>query len=169
MSLNPDLKTLYPFDIDKAFEKISELGSNIVFSDGYAKVAQFLADGEVDMIVIPNGRMVPLIADGAPVAINWNQHLRFPNFFVIPRGAPHADAAKKFLAWVCEPERLAALAKPTNYGPINTDAYKFIDADVAPLLPGNPATAELGRIADTAWLGEHRQDIARGWARLGVR
>ncbi|MVA23872.1 extracellular solute-binding protein [Agrobacterium vitis] len=169
MTENADLAKLYPFEIDKAFDKIGELGDNMVFSDGYAKVVQFLADGEVDMIVIPNGRMVPLIAEGKPVAINWNQHLRFPNFFVIPKGAPHVEAAGNFLKWVCDPERLAALAKPTNYGPINTDAYKFIEPDVAPLLPGNPATAELGRVADTGWLGEHRQDIARGWARLGVR
>lgn len=169
MAVNPDIRALYPFDIDASFGKIAELGSNMVFSDGYAKVVQFLADGEVDMIVIPNGRMVPLIEDGKPVAINWNQHLRYPNFFVIPKGAPHRQAAQKFLNWVCEPERLAALAKPTNYGPINTDAYKFIDEAVAPLLPGNPATASLGRVADTEWLGEHRQDIARGWARLGVR
>lgn len=169
MAVNPDIDKLYPFDIDKAFGKIAELGSNMVFSDGYAKVVQFLADGEVDMVVIPNGRLVPLIAEGKPVAINWNQHLRFPNFFVIPKGAPHVEAARKFLSWVCAPERLAALAKPTNYGPINVDAYKYIDPDVAQLLPGNPTTAKLGRIADTGWLGEHRQDIARGWARLGVR
>lgn len=169
MAINPDLKTLYPFDIDKAFGKIAELGSNMAFSEGYAQVAQYLADGEVDMVVIPNGRMVPLLQEGKPVAINWNQHLLFPNFFVIPKGAPHVEAAKKFLNWVCEPQRLAALAKPTNYGPINTDAYKFIDKDVAPLLPGNPATAKLGRVADTAWLGEHRQEIARGWAKLGIR
>ncbi|GLK86826.1 ABC transporter substrate-binding protein [Ancylobacter defluvii] len=169
MAENPDIAKLYPFDIDKAFDKIAALGSDIVFSDGYAKVVQFLADGEVDMIVIPNGRMVPMVAEGKPVAINWNQHLRYPNFFVIPKGAPHAEAAKKFLNWVCEPERLAALAKPTNYGPINVDAYKFIDKDVAPLLPGNPATAAEGRVADAEWLGAHRQDIARGWARLGVR
>lgn len=169
MALNPDFEKLYPFDIGKAFDKIADLGSNMVFSDGYAKVVQFLADGEVDMIVIPNGRLVPLIEEGKPIAINWNQHLRFPNFFVIPKGAPHAEAAKKFINWVCKPERLATLAKPTNYGPINADAYKYISADVAPLLPGNPATAKLGRVADTTWLGEHRQEIARGWARLGVR
>lgn len=169
MAVNPGSATLYPFDLGKAFDKLSELSSNIVYSDGYAQVVQFLADGEVDMIVIPNGRMVPLIAEGKPVAINWNQHLRFPNFFVIPKGAPHAKAAHKFLNWVCEPKTLALLARPTNYGPINTDAYQFIDKDVAPLLPGNPATAQLGRVADTGWLGEHRQDIARGWARLGAR
>mgnify|MGYP002623919389 FL=1 len=169
MAVNPDPQQLYPFDIDAAFDKIAELCSNIVCSDGYAQVVQFLADGEVDMIIIPNGRMVPLIADGKPVAINWNQHLRFPNFFVIPKGAPHVEAARNFLNWVCEPERLATLAKPTNYGPINTDAYGYVDEDVAPLLPGNPATAALGRVADAEWLGEHRQDIARGWARLGVR
>lgn len=169
MALNPDIKNLYPFDLGKSFDKIAELGKNFAFSDGYAQVAQFLADGEIDMAIIPNGRMVPLIADGKPVAINWNQHLRYPNFFVIPKGAPHLQSAKKYLNWLCEPKRLAALAKPTNYGPINTDAYQYIEKEVAPLLPGNPATANQGRVADTGWLGEQRQEIARGWARLGIR
>jgi len=169
MALNPDLEHLYPFSIDDAFDKIAQLGDNITFSDGYAQVVQFLADGEVDMIVIPNGRMVPLIADGAHVAINWNQHLRYPNFFAIPKGAPHKDEAMKFLSWVCAPETLAKLAAPTNYGPINADAYQYIPEDVAKLLPGNPATASLGRVADTTWLGEHRQDIARAWAKMAVR
>ncbi|MGR3375359.1 ABC transporter substrate-binding protein [Salipiger abyssi] len=169
MAMNPDIANLYPFDIDEAFDKIAELGDDITFSDGYAQVVQFLADGEVDMIVIPNGRMVPLIADGAPVTINWNQHLRYPNFFAIPKGAPHKDEAMEFLSWVCEPETLAKLAEPTNYGPINGDAYASIPESVAPLLPGNPATASEGRVADTTWLGEHRQEIAQAWARMAVR
>lgn len=169
MALNPDLDTLYPFDIDEIFDKIRELGSNITFSEGYAQVVQYLADGEVDMIVIPNGRMVPLVQSGAPVAVQWNQHLRYPNFFAIPRGAANRDQAMEYLAWLCEPEVIATLAEPTNYGPINTDAYAFVPEDVAPLLPGNPETAHLGRVSDNGWMGAQRQDIARGWARMAVR
>lgn len=168
LAADPDLSKLYPVDITKAFGKIGELGDNIVFSDGYAQVAQYLADGEVDMVAIPNGRLAPLFAEGKPIAINWNQHLRYPNFFVIPKGAPHAEAAQKFIQWVCQPERIAKLAAPTNYGPINADAYKYIDPAIAANLPGNPSTAGLGRAADTTWLADHQKEIARGWARLGV-
>lgn len=169
LAIDGDLEGLYPIDIPASFQKIRELGGNLVFAEGYAQVAQYLADGEVDMIVIPNGRMVPLIESGRPVEINWNQHLRYPNFFAILKGASNKDNAMKFLAWVCQPEILAKLAKPTNYGPINTDAYKFIDEDTAPLLPGNPATAHLGRVSDAAWIGQNRSEIAREWARLSVR
>ncbi|MFC7400614.1 ABC transporter substrate-binding protein [Chelatococcus sp. GCM10030263] len=169
LAINGDIAKLYPFDLDASFAKIRELGSNIVFADGYAQVAQYLSDGEADMIIIPNGRVAPLIAAGKPVAINWNQHLTFPNFFAIPKGAPHKDNAMKFLAYVCKPEILAKLAQPTNYGPINSEAYKFIPAEIAKLLPGNPATAKLGREVDTVWLGKVRADIAKGWAKLAVR
>jgi putative spermidine/putrescine transport system substrate-binding protein len=169
LSINGDMSKLYPIDLDVSFAKIKQLGSNLVFADGYAQVAQYLADGEADMIIIPNGRVAPLVAAGKPVAINWNQHLTFPNFFAIPKGAAHKDSAMKFLSYVCKPEVLAKLAEPTNYGPINTDAYKFIPPDVAKLLPGNPVTAKLGREADTVWLGKVRADIAKGWAKLAVR
>lgn len=168
MALNPDLANLYPFDIDAAFAKLAELRDSITFSDGYAQVVQFLADGEVDMIVIPNGRMVPLVKSGAPVAIQWNQHLRYANFFAIPKGAD-VEQAMDFLRWVCQPEIVAKIAEPTNYGPINVDAYAFVPAAVAPLLPGNPATADKGRLSNSTWMGEHRQEIARGWAKLAVR
>lgn len=169
LAMNGDISRLYPFDISAAFDKIRELGGDLVFADHYAQVAQNLADGEVDMIVIPNGRIVPLVKAGKPVAINWNQHLRYSNFFAIPKGARNKDSAMKFLAWVCQPEILARIAEHTNYGPINTDAYKSIEPETARLLPGNPATAGLGRAADAAWLAEHRHAIHREWEKLSVK
>ncbi|MBS7701191.1 MULTISPECIES: ABC transporter substrate-binding protein [unclassified Chelatococcus] len=169
LAINGDLAKLYPFDLNAAFDKIKTLGSAMIFADGYAQVAQYLADGEADMAIIPNGRIGPLVAAGRPVAINWNQHLTFPNFFAIPKGAPHKDNAMKFLGYVCQPEVLARIAAPTNYGPINVDAYKFIPADVAKLLPGNPETVDLGRPIDTVFLSKVRPDIAKGWARMAVR
>lgn len=169
LAINGDITKLYPFDLNAAFDKIKSLGNAMIFADGYAQVAQYLADGEVDMVIIPNGRIAPLVAAGKPVAINWNQHLTFPNFFAIPKGAPNKDNAMKFLSYICQPEILARIAAPTNYGPINVDAYKFIAPDVAKLLPGNPDTVKLGRAIDTAFLGKIRSDIAKGWARMAVR
>ena len=164
-----DLSKLYPIDLDAAFAKIKSLGSDMIFADGYAQVAQYLADGEADMAIIPNGRIAPLVEAGKPIAINWNQHLNFPNFFAIPKGAPNKETAMKFLAPVCRPPTLAAIAPATQYGPINTDAYRFIPPELAKLLPGAPDTSKLGRVADTAWLAAHRADIAKGWSRLSVR
>ncbi|GGF54709.1 ABC transporter substrate-binding protein [Azorhizobium oxalatiphilum] len=169
LAINGDLAKLYPIDLDAAFAKIKSLGSAMVFADGYAQVAQYLADGEADMVVIPNGRVAPLVAAGKPVAINWNQHLTFPNFFAIPKGAPNKDNAMKFLAFVCKPEVMAAIAPATNYGPINMDAYTFITPQVAALLPGNPKTASMGREADAAWLAKFRGDIAKGWSKMAIR
>ncbi|MGD9945507.1 MAG: extracellular solute-binding protein [Burkholderiaceae bacterium] len=163
------LDSLYPIDLDAAFNKIRSLGNNLVFADGYAQVAQYLVDGEADIVIIPNGRIAPLLAAKRPVAINWNQHIRFPNFFSIPKGAPNKENAMKFLAYVCQPEVLARVAEPTQYGPINVDAYQFISAAVAAQLPGNPTTAALGRTLDVEWMSKARPDIAKKWAGMAVR
>lgn len=169
MALNGDLSKLYPINLDAAFTKIRTLRDHLVFADGYAQLAQYLADGEIDMAIIPNGRVGPLARAGRPVAINWNQHLRFGNFFAIPKGARNKANATRFLAWVSDPKVLAKLAEPTEYGTINTDAFANIPPAIAPLLPGNPATAALGREFDAEWMGENRPSIARGWARMAIR
>ncbi|KGT89271.1 hypothetical protein NG99_19910 [Erwinia typographi] len=169
LAMNGDLSRLYPIDLAKAFDKLKSLSNDMIYADGYAQVAQNLATGEADMAIIPNGRVTPLLASHIPVGINWNQHLTFPSFFVIPKGAANKQNAMKFLSWVCQPSRLAQLAAPTNYGPINRDAYRYISPEVAKLLPGNPETAALGRIADAKWLSEARPDIARRWAQMSLR
>lgn len=164
-----DLDKLYPINLDAAYDKLRSLGSSIVFADGYAQVAQYLADGEADIAVIPNGRIASLVAAKRPVAINWNQHLRFPNYFTIPKGAPNKANAMKFLAYVCQPEILAKLAEPTQYGPVNLDAYKFITPEVAAQLPGSPETIKLGRTVDVVYMSKSRSDIAKKWSGMAVR
>lgn len=169
LAIHGDLAKLYPLNLDASFDKIRSLGSNIIFADGYAQVAQYLADGEADIAIIPNGRIAPLVAAKRPVAINWNQHLRFPNYFSIPKGAPNKANAMKFLQYVCQPEVLAKLAEPTQYGPVNVDAYRFIAPEVARHLPGSPETIKMGRTVDIEYMSKARSDIAKKWAGMAVR
>lgn len=169
LAVNGDLAHLYPFDLDAAMKKMRSLGSNLMFVDGYAQVAQYLADGEADLAIIPNGRVPPLVAAGKPIGINWNQHIRYANFFVIPKGAPNKDNAMRFLAWVCQPQVLARLAEPTSYGPVNRDSYKYIAPEVAKMLPGNPDTASLGREVDAVWMSRERPEIAKKWASQAIQ
>jgi putative spermidine/putrescine transport system substrate-binding protein len=169
LAMNGDMAKLYPINLDAAFNKIRELGDNLIFADGYAQLAQYLSDGEIDLAIIPNGRLEPMVRSGRPVAINWNQHLRFANFFTIPRGAPNVANAGKFLGFVANPQRLAELAAPQQYGAINVDAFQYIPAALQPLLPGNPATAAMGREFDATWSGTNRAAVARGWARMAAR
>ncbi|HWB99553.1 MAG TPA: ABC transporter substrate-binding protein, partial [Bryobacteraceae bacterium] len=105
-----NLAKLYPIDLDAAFKKIHELRESCIFADGYAQLAQYLSDGEIDMAIIPNGRIQPLVQAGRPIAINWNQHLRFANFFTVPKGARNVANAMKFLAFVANPQVLAQIA-----------------------------------------------------------
>src|SRR5699024_178943 len=98
-----------------------------------------------DLAILPNGRTVPLIEDELPIKVNWEGHIRFPQYFIIPKGAKNYDSAMEFLAYFSNPEILAKISPDTNYGPINEDSYEFIDEDLQKLLPGNPETVDLGR------------------------
>src|SRR5699024_10533745 len=149
--------------LEEAFEKIKDIKDDFIFSDGWAAVVQNIATGEADMAIMSNGRPIPLIEDGLPIEVNWNEHLRYPQYFVIPKGAKNAENAQKFLTYVSNPEVLARIAEPTTFGPVNMDAYEYIDPDIQRLLPGNPETVDLGRDGDTAWIAERRDEINDLW------
>ncbi len=101
--------------------------------------------------------------------INWNRSLNFPELLRDSQVPNKASTAMKFLAYVCKPRILAKVAEPTNYGPINSDAYKFISPAVAKLLPGSPETVKLGQVVDATARQGTTRNCKRSWAKLSVR
>ena len=67
---------VYPIDIDRAFKSLSRIKPHIKkFWDTGALSAQMLADKEIVLGSIWNGRLQAIADKGAPVAIEWNQHM----------------------------------------------------------------------------------------------
>ena len=67
---------IFPIDIDRAFKSLSKIKPHIKkFWDTGALSAQMLADKEVVLGSIWNGRLQAVADKGAPVAIEWNQHM----------------------------------------------------------------------------------------------
>ncbi|MBI1218128.1 MAG: extracellular solute-binding protein [Rhodobacteraceae bacterium] len=127
--------------IKRAIDKIRELKPYIsVWWSSGAQHAQLMKDGEVDMTTGWNGRFDNAKADGAKVAYTFNQALLDYDCFAVPKGAPHKDAAMKFLAEISKPEYQAELPKYITYGPTNKDAYATgaISPEMAATLPSAP-------------------------------
>ena len=143
-----------PGGIARAIRKIKELKPSIaVWWASGAQHAQLMKDGEVDMATGWNGRFDAVARDGGKVAYTFNQALLDYDAYAIPKGAPHRDAAMRFLAEISRPQYQAELAKLIPYGPTNRKAYDLglIDPDRARTLPSFPDNAAMQLPVDIAW------------------
>jgi putative spermidine/putrescine transport system substrate-binding protein len=133
------LEKLYPLDFDRAFKKLDTIKPDIaVWWTGGAQTSQMLKSGEVDICACWNARAQAAIDDGAAVKLIWDQHLWTPEGWSIIKGTPKADMCREFVKFAVDPERQAIFTKHLAYGPTHPDAYKFIPAERAKLLPTAP-------------------------------
>ncbi len=98
---------LYPLDLDRAFKKLDTIKSDIIWWSGGAQSQQLLASAEAPFGSVWNGRMTALAATGIKVETSWEQNITAADALVVPKGAPNAEAAMKFIA-------LATSAEPAG-------------------------------------------------------
>ena len=110
--------------VDKAFNKLEEIKSDVaVWWTSQGQAMQLIRDGEVDMMLMANGRAGALADDGAPVGFQFNQALLDVEGFMIPKGAPHPELANELINHSLKAIPQAKFAKFISYGPTNPLAY----------------------------------------------
>jgi iron(III) transport system substrate-binding protein len=97
--------------------KIRELGKTgqVNLASGNALVARLVGDGEVAFGWTDTDDFAVTLERGKPVAAVYPDAdtigtLFVPNTIMLVKGAPHPDAAKRFIDWVLKPETERALA-----------------------------------------------------------
>jgi putative spermidine/putrescine transport system substrate-binding protein len=119
-----------------AMDKLAELAPHVsVWWESGAQAAQLVKDGEVDMIMTWGGRVVGAINDGAKWDYTFNDGQLGVDGYVVVKGAPHRDAAMKFLAEMSKAEYQAKLPDTFATAPANLKAF-----DVAGYPPEKIAT-----------------------------
>ncbi|MGD9945076.1 MAG: ABC transporter substrate-binding protein [Burkholderiaceae bacterium] len=120
----PLLKT--PAGVDRAFKKLEEIKPHIaVWWNSSGQAMQLIRDGEVDMIMLANGRARALIQDGANVGFVWNQAMIEDECLAVPKGARNKAAAMKLINSSLLPEPQARFGTMIDYGPVNQAAYSL--------------------------------------------
>ncbi|MBX5147914.1 ABC transporter substrate-binding protein [Rhizobium lentis] len=152
---------LYPLDLDRAFKKLDTIKSDIIWWSGGAQSQQLLASAEAPFGSVWNGRMTALAATGIKVETSWEQNITAADALVVPKGAPNAEAAMKFIALATSAEPQAALAKATGYAPINLDSAKLMDPETAKTLPDQQTASQVN--ADMNYWAENRDAIGEKW------
>ncbi|WP_293694253.1 ABC transporter substrate-binding protein [uncultured Agrococcus sp.] len=165
-----DPKELYPIDIDRALQSLDGIAPHIsTFWASGALSTQALAQREVVLTTIWNGRAQGLIDEGAPVAISWNGAMRRSNAWMIPNGSEKVEAAHQFIDFTANPERQAEFAQLTGYGPTNETAYDFIDEETAIKLPSNPDWVDEGFAFNSEWWAENEAQANEAWSRWATQ
>jgi putative spermidine/putrescine transport system substrate-binding protein len=157
---------VFPIDIDRAFKSLSRIKPQIKkFWDTGALSAQMLADRDVVLGSIWNGRLQAVAAKGAPVAIEWNQHMLQIQGYGIFKDAKNAKEAQLFLDYAMNPEALVGLGKELNYGPTNRKSFDLLSAEAVAKLPGSPEQLKHSFIQDVDWWDKNRAKVNSVWSK----
>lgn len=156
---------LYPIDMDRAFKVLDRVRPSIrKFWDTGALSAQMLADKEVVLGSIWNGRLQAVADKGAPLAIEWNEAMLQTQYWGVMKGAKSAPEAHRFIEFACQPEIQSNFAKFIPYGPSNRQAFKTIPASVAARLPSSPEHKAKAFVQNGQWWADNRAKVSERWS-----
>jgi putative spermidine/putrescine transport system substrate-binding protein len=155
MGLGTPPSELYPLDLERSYEALSQIRSHVVkWANTPAMPVQSLVDGEAVIAQAPANRIQNIKEQGAEVDYIWNQALTQYDLWSIPKGAPNYDNAMRFIEYCSRPEPGAAMALIQPVGPVTKASFGMIPPERAAILPGSPENADRLVLIDSTWWAE---------------
>lgn len=149
--------------VDRAFKKLDELKPAIrTWSSSVGLAMQLVHDGEVDMAMMSNGRVLALSEDKVNVGFVWNQAFIDYECYMIPKNASNPKVAMDLINGAMSPKNQANFAKQVKYGPGNPKAFDLgiITPDVMQWLPTAPQHFAGQVLVDPKWYASQEADAA---------
>ncbi len=157
---------IFPIDIDRAFKSMSRIKPAIKkFWDTGALSAQMLADKDVVLGSIWNGRLQAVADKGAPLAIDWNQHMLQVQAIGIFKDAKNMKEAQLLVDYALSQKANVGAGKELNYGPINRKSFDLLSAAEIAKLPGSPENLKRSFVQDVNWWDENRPKVNSIWSK----
>jgi putative spermidine/putrescine transport system substrate-binding protein len=154
---------LYPLDLDRAITVLDRVKDDAIYWETGAQAAQQMADGEAVLGLIWNGRIQTVIDEGAPLAIQWNEHLAHADYLAVPKGSPNTEAAMELIAFMLSAERNHRISDHIAYAPVNTRTFDLVNPEMAPLLPTYGDRPETGVRPDDEWWDANRDTLIEAY------
>ncbi|MBM3571670.1 MAG: extracellular solute-binding protein, partial [Alphaproteobacteria bacterium] len=157
---------LYPLDVERGLKKIGSLGKDlaVLWKSGGQSI-QLAKDGEVDLLMMYNGRAESAIQDGVKLGFHFNQAIADYSCWAIPKGSKNVAAANKFIAAMISPDIAANLPKHFTYGPVQPKAYEGgrISPERQKQLATSPENMKLVVLQDNAYWLKNQPDAKARW------
>ncbi len=147
------VEALYPLDVDRALAALDRIVSTIDdrwWTRGIEPVG-WLGSSRADLGSAWHHRVIAAQWDGLAVDLSWPGGLLATDRWLVPLEAGRPDAAADLAAFAVLPETQAAFARAVRMGPVNPDAFAFIEPWLRPTLPTAPETLPLLARIDGAW------------------
>lgn len=129
-----------PAGVDRAFKKLGEIKSSIVWWEAGAQPLQMLTAGDVVMSSAYNGRISGFNRnEGKHFKFLWNGSVSAIDSWTVLKGSENKAAAMDFIAFASQPENQAKLPKFIAYGLTNKKANGLVPAELQAELPTTPA------------------------------
>jgi putative spermidine/putrescine transport system substrate-binding protein len=136
--------------VDRAFRKLDQIKSSLVWWEAGAQPPQLLASGEVVMTSAYNARVTAANkSDNRDFRIIWPGGVYAVDSWVILRGSPNKAEGMKLIAFMSDPERQKNLPPLVPYGVTHKEAAGKVDPAVLPNMPTEPGNLAAGVQLDT--------------------
>ncbi|WP_265500333.1 ABC transporter substrate-binding protein [Paracoccus beibuensis] len=152
--------------VDRAFAKLDTIKNDVVWWEAGAQPVQLLADGEVSMTTVYNGRVFDaMVAENQPFEVIWDGQYMDMDMFVIPKDAPNPEAAMEYLKFATGTQPLADQAKYIAYGPSRKSSadlvgmYEDGTTEMAPHMPTSPEHLENAVMDDPEFWADHDAEL----------
>ena len=156
-----------PEGVDRAFAKLDSIKKDVVWWEAGAQPMQLLADGEVVMTTVYNGRLFDaIVAEGKPFDTIWDGQYLEINAFVVPKQAPHLDLALDYVKFATGTQPLADQAKWIAYGPARNSSAPLVGlyndgkTEMAPFMPTHPDNLKTAVTDDPVFWADHSAELS---------
>lgn len=156
-----------PAGVDRAFKKLDQIKSAIVWWEAGAQPPQLLASGEVTMTSVYNGRLDAPRKEGKDYRIVWPGSLYTVDSWVILKGSPNVPDAGKLLAFMSDAANQRKLPEFISYGVTNKAAMEGLPPAILANLPSNPANLNGQLELNAQFWADHIDELTKrfnAWA-----
>lgn len=144
--------------VKRLFAKLDSIKDDVVFYTSSAQAVQLLADGEVVMAQLSNGRIHTAVNNDKKQFVPvWDGQVWFPDVWFVPEGA-NRDLAVEFLKFATQPKIMADLTKYIPYAPVRKSADQYVPEEVKPDLPTSHDLSN-GMRSDMVWWSSHQNEL----------
>ncbi|HEY4253656.1 MAG TPA: ABC transporter substrate-binding protein [Roseomonas sp.] len=157
-----------PAGVDRAFRRLDQIRSNIVWWTAGAQPGQLLASGEVAMAAAYTSRMFAARRDdNRDLRVVWDGSIYAVDFWAVLRGTPNRDSAMRFIGFATSPENQRRFPALAFQGATNLQAARQADAAVAASLPTLPGNLQVAMPLDVEFWVDNIEELTQrfnAWA-----
>jgi putative spermidine/putrescine transport system substrate-binding protein len=160
---------VYPIDTALAYKQLDEIQPHVVsFWESGAQSIQLVAEGSACLGMAWNNRVVAAMKDGQPIGFVWDEAIIHHDYYTVMKGAPHAAAAMKLIAYAMRADVQAKIANAIALVPVNEQAFSQIDLGNAKNMPTAENLAHAVSV-DMGWWAPNMKPTYRKFSSWLVR